>query len=1703
MTKTNNKTIPKLLLIILIFFLQKDLSAQVYRNEWIDYSQSYYKFKIANDSLFRISKEKLDELGWGNVPVEHFQLWRNGQLVPFYPSVNSGPLPAGGYLEFWGKRNDGVTDEALYLDPQFQHTNRVSIITDSATYFLSYNSTASGKIYTTEVNDIASNTLPAEPYFKYTAGNYYKNQMHQGNAENLGEYVYASSYDRGEFWSSANITPGTSVANRTYNFTNLRVVNSSNKPMLTFGLAGSAPNTRPVEVTVGGSILLNTTIANFGDYKTTIEVDPALIVTNNSLAVVFRNGGSISSDRIVISHVELTYDRAFNFNGLRSFEFTLAPKTEGYYLEITNFTHGNTAPVLYDITNGKRYVGNISNTAIVKFVLPGDSRSRDFVLVNQQATNFREITQFTPVSFINYADVSNQGNYIIISNKILYSGSNGNNPIVDYANYRSSGAGGGFQAIYVEQEQLIDQFGYGIKKHPAAIRNFIQFAQNTFVSKPKNFFIIGRGIEYRSYRLNQNRADVELLNLVPTFGNPGSDNLFSSTNLKDATPVVPIGRLSVVHPYEVEQYLDKVKQHENLKLTAQNTIADKAWMKNIVNVTGSSSEFLGNQLCNYMTHYGLSLRGPTFGGNVHLFCKTSASGGDLLNSERITQLFAEGINVLSYFGHSSATTLEFNIESPENYSNTNGKYPLFLVNGCNAGNFFTYYPARMMINETLTESFVLAKDRGAIGFIASTHYGVVSYLNVYMESMTQNITKYSDALTVGELLQKSLKELLVQTGPNSYLGRLHVEQITLHGDPAVRLFADKKPDYAIEASSIRVNPNHISVSEINFEIDVKVHNLGKAITDSLMVKVEQIYPDGTSGILFLEKIKAVNYADSVKIIAPIVATRDKGLNKIRVYVNPDRDIDEIDYNNNYIEKEIYIFEEGISPAYPYEYAIVNVPDQKLYASTSNPFSTMRSYIVQMDTTETFNSGLKAQRVVSSVGGLVEIDALMSYQDGKVYYWRVAEIPPDNDTLWSKSSFIYKSGSSTGFNQSHYYQHLNSQTDKIGLSSNNVWNFDIRTNNIAIRNGVFPSAASQAQDFLVNVNDDIIARSVCGTAGIYFVVLDPLTLKPWVNGSSGSTGKYNSDNVCGAGRENQFQFNYAATAQDSVKRRYAMEFLDMIPDGHYVIVRNIFDSTAAKNMYYEDLKMDTLVYGSNNSLYHKLLSYGFNELDQINSRKAYIFVFKKNKNLEFAPRWVISNSYFDRISLNVPIEAPYSSGTIESPVMGPATAWTNIEWRGHQLNNETADSVKLEVYLIDKNNVKTKYQTLGLAHQDLDISMIDAAQYPYMQFRMLNSDTAKVTPYQLDYWRVIYKPSPEGAVVPNIRFYAKDTLETGENMQVQLAFKNISKESFDSLTARITVIDNNNVSHVMNLPKFKPLVSGDTILLDYSFTTEQLTGNNTMLVEINPSPSQSEQYLFNNFIYHDFYVKGDQVSPVLDVTFDGVRILSGDIVSAKPMIQIKLTDDSKFLLLNDTSLVSVQLKHPNGTIKHYYFNNGDTLRLVPATNIENNEATIEFTPFFTEQLNAEGDQYELIVRGRDRSGNRAGMIDYRTSFKVITKSMISNMLNYPNPFSTSTAFVFTLTGSEVPKNFKIQILTITGKIVREITREELGPLHIGRNITEFKWDGTDQFGQKLANGVYLYRVVTSLNGNRLEKYKASGEQTDQFFVNGYGKMYIMR
>ena len=69
-------------------------------------------------------------------------------------------------------------------------------------------------------------------------------------------------------------------------------------------------------------------------------------------------------------------------------------------------------------------------------------------------------------------------------------------------------------------------------------------------------------------------------------------------------------------------------------------------------------------------------------------------------------------------------------------------------------------------------------------------------------------------------------------------------------------------------------------------------------------------------------------------------------------------------------------------------------------------------------------------------------------------------------------------------------------------------------------------------------------------------------------------------------------------------------MDSIPTGAYVVVRNIISPNQTANTYSSDWQKDTLVWGPNNSIYHRLVAAGLIDLDTYNSPKAFAFVYKK-------------------------------------------------------------------------------------------------------------------------------------------------------------------------------------------------------------------------------------------------------------------------------------------------------------------------------------------------------------------------------------------------------------------------------------------------------------------------------------------------------------
>ena len=1678
------------------------VGAQPYNNEWIDYNKTYYKFSIqpqgSGAGVYRITQPVLAANNLGTVPAEHFQLWRDGQEVPVYTTIQTGIMGSGDYIEFKSDMNNGKMDKALFRDPSYQLNEKWSLQTDTAFYFLTVNPAGNNKRLVPTPNNIAGNTLPADSFFVHTEGTYFRSKINSGYAAVIGEYVYSSAYDRGEGWTSLDILPGVTYLQA---HENLYLYNGPGASQAQFKInaTGNALNPRNFQVKINGTEVVNQTMDFFDFVRLTVPISSS-IISGTSNTVEITNLATVPTDRMAVALYEFVYPRQFNFSNARNFSFQLPANINGNYLEIANFNYNSVAPVLYDLTNGRRYVGDISNPALVKFALLPSLVNRQLVLVAQDALNAMNVTSLQQRNFVNLTTTANQGDYLIISHPILMAGPN--NPVNDYKTYRSSAAGGGYNAKIYNIDELVDQFAFGVKKHPASVWNFIRWARANFSNPLKHVFIIGKGVTYNQYRVLEAQPRIEELNLVPTWGTPASDNLFSAPSVTDELPQTPIGRLSAISPGEVSIYLQKVIQYEQAQTVSSSLISDMAWKKNVVHVVGASDSILQSLLDIYMNTYRDIIKDTFYGGRVHTFSKTSAEAVQEANNARIAALFQEGIGLLTYFGHSSATTLEFSLDNPDNYNNT-GKYPVMITLGCNAGNFYNYNLTRFQAKETLSEKFVLAQQKGSIAFIASSHFGIVHYLDILNSRTYTAMSTTHYGRTIGEIMIEMARQVYNLTTQNDFYSRFHNEQATLHGDPAIKMNGFPKPDYVIEDQLVKVSPPFISVAETRFRVDAKFMNIGRAINQNTIVELKRTYPNGTTEVIQRDTLPGIRAIDSLTYFIPIIATRDKGLNKITVTLDPDNLVDEVFETNNSVTKDVFIFEDEARPVFPYNYAIINRQNIKLIASTANPFASLKQYRMEIDTTEFFNSPVKVTSTINSTGGVLEFSPGLTFVDSMVYYWRVAPVPAAGQPVWNTASFVYLPNSDVGFNQSHFFQHTKSLNERMYLdSATRRWIYKNVNTNLFVRNGVFPTACSQAACLSVAVNGTPYIRSVCGISGIIFNVFDPVSMRPWCNNCSGvypGPGQYGSNDVCGGERMFNFQYNIL----DTFKRRKVVEFMDLIPDGHYVVVRNISGTNPSSNTYASQWAADTSYLGPGNSMYHRLKAQGFADVDSFDRPRAFAFVYQKNRQGIFTPVWSFTEGIADNLTLSVDCPSTDTLGLMTSPVFGPAKAWKLLKWNG---NGEpiAGDVPTIDVIGIENNGAETNlFSGISPAQPDFDISSINPTTYPYVKLRLRTQDSIHFTPYQLRYWRITYTPSPEGAMAPNIFVKSKDTLEVGEPLDFKVAFKNISDVPFDSLKFKMVVTDRNNVANIIPVPRKRPLpASGnpnDTLHLGALINTASLPGVNTLYIEANPDNDQPEQYHFNNFAYRTIYVKPDSLAPLLDVTFDGVHILNRDIVSAKPDILVKLKDEAKWAILDDTSLLTIRVKFPDGTMRRYYFNN-DTLRFTPAGQAPNpdNTATLNFKPYFPQD-----GEYELLVTGKDKSNNAAGDIEYRVSFQVINKPMISNMLNYPNPFTSSTAFVFTITGSEVPQNIKIEIMTITGKIVREITKAELGPLHIGRNITEFKWDGTDQYGQKLANGVYLYRVITNLNGKSLDKYKAEGDKTDQFFNKGYGKMVLIR
>lgn len=1638
--------------------LQAQMRNGLYGNEWINHQQTYFKIKVHTDGLHRLNASALAAAGINlSRPSQEFQLYHLGAQVPLYVHAPNGQIE---YMEFYGRRNRGELDGSLYNNPNHQINPEYSLINDTAAYFLSW-AASGGRQFGARVADLTN--LPApQPFFMHRSLQVYSDVFSEGKVYVAGGVSLSkSSMEFGEGYCRNAST------NHSLSIPSPHLASGGTTASLRFSYYCRAFSQHQLEVRIGGQSQFSSNF--FGDSVGVVNFSfPASRVQSGSTSINIR-GNAGSNDSYFLGYVELEYPRLFNFDGQASFAFRLAPSATRQYLEISNINSSgaNTQNIyLYDLTNNLR-IQCFWDGSRVLTDLPPSSQVRDLVLVNQAAPG--AVLPVPRLEQVQFTDFRQQfGDYVIVSHPQLYRNSQGADPVLEYAAYRAST---GFSPIVVDVNELYDQFAYGIAYHPLALRNFAHFAVDEWATAPQYLFIIGKGRPYINARVSR-PADL----LVPTFGYPPSDNVLLARIGSDA-PVVAVGRLAATSGDQVSLYLQKMRDVEAWD-NALSTAEARAWRKRVLHLGGGANSLEQNSIRNSLNIMKQLIEGPNYGGQVSSFFKNSSAPIQAAQSAYLDSLINTGLSLITFFGHSSANSFDFNLDYPENYQNYQ-KYPMIMALGCYGGTIWEPF-------QGISERFVFEQDAGSIVFFASTGAASLSSLGLLGQNFYSNATGGSYGKGAGHAYQQSIRQAQASNTYNAFT-QIAYQYMTYHGDPAYDLHAQLRPDYFIDQSSVSHSPSTVTTQMNDFTLALDVRNLGQAMDTVFQVEITREFPNGTTAFVAQQQVRAPYYADTLRFQVPVGGAQALGINYFNIRIDALSEIAErpnpaAEQNNEVLRYAVAISSEAIIPVYPYEFAIVPHQNIELRASTGNAFAPAQNYVFQIDTTAYFNSPLRQQGIINSSGGVVTWTPNLNYLDSTVYYWRVSRdsTGPQNGYQWEESSFIYLAGSFPGWNQSHYFQYKRDQFQNLVLEEpNRRFEFRSSVQEIFLRNGFSPNPLNP-ELLAVYLNGGLVDKCNCpSSSGVVVQVINPQDLSFWT--LAGGASRYGAIN-CDPNTSRSSTYHLFRTLQAGARTDLERFIRDTVPTGHYVLLFSL------NNAY------PHLFHGGLISALQEQGAWYLNDWVQSQGAAPFAFFFEKGDTNFVGKKTVIGGGSNDIIQLSGLIPGNWDNGFVRSTLIGPAARWGSMHWRS--LEEQNHDRLYLDLYGIDANGLSQLIWS-NVQSRDTLLNSISAQQYPYLQMVWHTKDSVLRSSPQLRYWRILADELPEAALDPrSLLVFQSDTLDQGMNVVLKTAMRNIGRVNMDSMLVKFQVLGNPNLVAYQRLA---PLLTGDTLQAQVSFPTASLQGQQQLMVEINPDNDQPEQYHFNNIGLLSFLINRDKVNPLLDVTFDGRHIMNGDLVSAKPEILITLSDDNRYLALNRLEDFTIILRHPSFPNGELPLNSSTTsLQFFPADSSQlgqQNKAKILIRP----SLDFDG-RYTLYLSAKDRSGNNSGALNYSVEFEVINKPSISQVFNYPNPFTTQTQFVFTLTGSELPDELLIQIYTIRGTVVKEIRLQDLGTLRIGLNRTEYAWDGTDQFGDRLANGVYLYRVQARKNGRDYELYRG---RKDYLFQQGFGKMYLMR
>ena len=1620
----------------LAFFLTLTNGVAQFTNDWISFGQPYVKIPVAKNGIYRISYDQLQQAGFpvASIDPKKLQVFHRGiQQAILVNGEGDNQFGSDDYVEFFAKQNDGTLDALLFKSPKKPANPYFNLYSDTTYYFLTAG-LADGKRMALAGG---SNTgLPAATYHLAEKLLVLSNNYSSGT--NVNNEIFTSTFETGEGWTSAIIAQGQS---RDFVFDNVtQIVSSGPQPTLEINLTGRNFRQHAVEIYVGPSmrLLSAVTLPEYDPTLVTFQLQWADISPDGKVTVRVQVPNQGSVDYVSVSHLKLNFPQQTDLGSAteKTFTFPSGPSGELY------FELHNPAPStrLFDITQ-------TDDTKLVETILDGPLKA---MLTNASTSRvlFAANTVLTPTRVVpvTFRQINPQlHNYIIISHPLLRKPGGGYaDPVKAYAEYRASEQGGGFDTLTVYTQQLFDQFSYG-ERTSVGIYKFIEYLSAT--NKPSYLLLIGKGLElwYQYYRTSSSNT-WEHQDLVPTAGFPGSDLTFSmGIGDPDFQSAIPTGRIPAMKSEQVAAYLNKVKETESQPF-------DNLWRKRLLHLSGGIEDWEPAAFKSFLEDFKTIAEGPYLGGTVTSIAKESRDVQVINIAEQVNQ----GLGLVTFFGHSSTSTLDFDIgyvSNPVLGYNNSGKYPMLLMNGCDVGAFF-------LRTNLFGEDWVLADKKGATGFIAHNAWGLVP--NLYRYSHNFYSVAFADSVFIrkgiGDIHRETARRFMEGYEP-SVANLSQIQQMILLADPAVKLFGASKPDLVIKENQLAIHSfdgDPVTVASDSFAIKMIVSNYGMAKPGLFRVEVSRTLPDNTT--ILYDSIFNIPYnTDTLLFIVRKGRENGSGNNTFHIKLDADEIITELNESNNVANYVFPLPLNGTKHLYPSDFAIVTQREINLSWQATDPYSDLREFIIEIDTIPTFNSSFKKQFTVQGkVLALQQAELLDS--DTLAYYWRTRLTTPNENESgdWVTSTFTHIAESKEGWAQVHFPQYLKNTT--VGLLRDEdarLLQFEKSVTPISIR--TYGSSSGKnidsvsvkiagaeynlfTQGFNCRLNTiNLVAfdrKSTAAYIGVYLKWYEIL----WTYGGRRMA----------CGREphviNSFAHNETVTGKHDL-----IAYIDNVAEGDSVVLYTT--GNASISLWPDAAKSKVGEIGIS-----------LEQLSSIQDGEPIVIFARKGAPAGSANifRSDSANPLASRLKIDRTITGGYSSGVMNSTLIGPAQEWDSFKWKSDLLSD--GDEIRFDVIGIKLNSEEVILFENALGDQDL--TSIDAETYPYLKIVFNVGDELLLTPAQLENWIVHFTPVPEGVLLP---MHSRDVVQIseGESYVADFAFLNITDKQFpDSLDVNFSFFNQPKSQSVGQSFKIKSPEPLDTTFFQVHQSTANRTGLNDIELFVNPRKIP-EQHYDNNIIQRSGHVNvlGDVFPPVTDVTFDGKYITNGDFVSSNPLIRIRIWDDNNFLLKNDTIGVRMFLTktcEPDPCPPQYISFRNPYIEWHPA--MVDSDFFIDFTP----QL--EEGKYLLSVEAADKKGNKASS-PFEIEFVVDNESVLTLLTPYPNPFYTDLYYGFSLSGNSPADEVSFEIVDLTGKVI--YTNTTTSALSVGRNI--FYWDGLDSQGRKLQSGIFLYRMTVSLAG----------------------------